>query len=230
MSVVTHSVEFEVLQTWGRLNALAWHYYHIAEAAYDQFLDAEQNLVPLPENDDPAEHYSSEQRLLSASFQTIVFAGMACEAAIFDLAAVQLGDDYASQYLDKLDLLTKWVVVPSLICGRKLKEHGPAINSLRTLVRTRNALVHHKSLPAFPFQDAALKAEGQLEKIVQNTGAAFKTVILLSLELNQVLGTPAGVLPFFEKNVTSLSDISVRPQIAKVIARCREINATNDEL
>lgn len=224
MSVVTHSVQFEVLKTWGRFNALAGHYYDIAAEAYDQFLDAKQHVVPLPEEGDPAEHFASERRLLTASFQTIVFSGMACEAAIYDLAAVQLGDDYAAQYLDKLDLLAKWIVVPSLICGQKLKEHGPAINSLRTLVRTRNALVHHKSLATVPVEDAIRKADGQLEKIVQDTGTAFKTVILLSLELNQILGTPAGVLPFFEKTVITLSGHTVRPRIAHVIDRCREIN------
>lgn len=224
MSVVTHSVQFKVLKTWGRFNALGWHYYDIAEEAYDHFLEAKQHLVPLPEEGDPAEHFASKRRLLTASFQTIVFSGMACEAAIYDLAAVQLGDDYTTQYLDKLDLLAKWTVVPSLICGQKLKEHGPAINSLRTLVRTRNALVHHKSLAAFPVAEAIRKSEGQLEKIVQDTSTAFKTVILLSLELNQILGTPSGVLPFFENNVITLSDHTIRPRIAHVIARCREIN------
>lgn len=228
MSIVTHSVQFEVQQTWGRINALAWHYYGIAEEAYDHFLDAKENLVPLPENADPAEHFASERRLLSASFQTIVFSAMACEAAIYDLAAVQLGDEYTSQYLDKLDLLAKWIVVPSLICGRKLKEDGPAINALRTLVRTRNALVHHKSLPAFPAEEVLPKAEGQLERVVHDTGTAFKTVVLLSLELNQVLGTPAGALPIFEKSVASLSDRATRPRILQVIARCREICARHE--
>lgn len=226
--MVTHSIEFEVQQTWGRLNALAWHYYDIAEAAYDQFLEAKQNLVPFPEDDDPTEHFAGERRLLAASFQTIVFSAMACEAAIYDLAAVQLGDDYTAQYLDKLDLLAKWIIVPSLICGRKLKEHGPAINSLRTLIRTRNALVHHKSLPVFPIEESTRRAEGQLEKIVQGTGSAFKTVVLLSLELNQLLGTPAGVLPFFEKDVTFVPDLAASPRISQAIARCREINARHE--
>jgi hypothetical protein len=230
MSVVTHLVKFEVLQNWCRLNTLAQHYYYIAETAYGQFLDAKENLIPFSENSDPAEGFSSERRLLTASFQTIVFSGMACEAAIYDLAAIHLGDDYTAQYIDKLDLVAKWIVVPSLISGRKLNEHGPAINSLRTLVRTRNALVHHKSLPAFPFDEARSKAEGQLEKIVENTCATFKAVILLSLELNQVLGTPTGVLPLFEKGIKSFPDSALHPRVAQVITRCREIHAPKKDL
>jgi hypothetical protein len=228
MTTVTHSVEFNVQQTSGRFNALAMHFYEIAESSYDQFLEAHENIVTLPEEDDPTEHFASEKRLLSASFQTVVFSGMACEAAIYNLAAIQLGDEYASNYLDKLDLVAKWVVVPSLICGQALKEEGPAINSLRTLTRTRNALVHHKSLPLYPPEEASRRARKQLEKIVKNTGVAFQAVVLLSLELNRVLKTPAGVLPFFEKVVMSLSGTTDRPRIAQEIARCREIDARSE--
>lgn len=225
MSVVTHSIEFDVQTTWGRINALAWHYYSIAEDAYNQFLEAEENITPLPDFTDPTEHFAITDRLLSASFRTIVFSGMACEAAVYDLAAIQLGDNYTNQYLEKLDLLSKWIIIPSLICGKKLEEHGPAINSLRTLIRTRNTLVHSKSLPGIPLEEAARKAEGQLEKIVKETGTAFKAMILLSLELNEILGTPAGVLPFFEKNIVGAKDQTSSPRISKTIARCHEINA-----
>ena len=81
-------------------------------------------------------------RMLTAGLKTIVFAAMCIEAAAFDFAATQLSDSYAQRYLDKLDLVSKWVVVPKLICGRSLKESGPSLNALRVLVRARNALVH----------------------------------------------------------------------------------------
>ena len=225
MSIVTHSVEFHIQQSWKRFNALAWHYYGIAESSFDQFLEAEELRFPFPEESDPSEYFEIERRLLSASFQTIVFSGMACEAAIYDLAAIHLGDQYASSYLDKLDLVAKWVVVPSLICGQTFKEDGPAINSLITLVRIRNKLVHHKSVSASPTEDAIQKAEGQLDKIVQNTRTAFQAVVLLSLELNRIMKTKMGVLPLFEKDVLSLSKSQELPRITQTIAHCREIDA-----
>lgn len=64
---------------------------------------------------------------------------MAIEAAVFDLAAIQLDDKIATVYLDKMDLLGKWMIVPRLICGRSLKEEGPAFNSLRGLVRAHSS-------------------------------------------------------------------------------------------
>ena len=38
MSFTTHDVQFQVWQTWGRINALASEYYDIAESSYEHFL------------------------------------------------------------------------------------------------------------------------------------------------------------------------------------------------
>lgn len=54
--------------------------------------------------------------------KTNVFSAMALEAAAFDLAAIQLSDKVAANYLDKMDLLGKGMIVPRLICGRSLTE------------------------------------------------------------------------------------------------------------
>ena len=85
--------------------------------------------------------------MLVSAIKTIVFSAMATEAAVYDLGAIQLGDMYFKKNLDKLDLVAKWIVVPKLICGTSLDTDGPGIRNLRVLVKARNALVHHKSLP-----------------------------------------------------------------------------------
>jgi hypothetical protein len=227
MSVVRHTVDYLVQGHWGRMNALGWNYYDIAETSYALFLDAKVRRKPMPEELDPDEYFVNEKQLLTSAFQTIVFSAMACEAAIYDLGAIQLGDDYTTNYLDKLDLLGKWVVVPSLICGKSLRPDGPGINSLRTLTRIRNSLVHHKSLPGLPIQASIQLADKQFEKIIQNTNIAFRTVIFLSLELNRLIGTPSGVLPFFEKDTISFPQKMRHALVLSEIERCREIDARN---
>ncbi|MGQ7301908.1 hypothetical protein [Marinobacter nauticus] len=184
MSAITHNVEFLVESHWARMNVLAWSYTDIAESAYDDYMVANENYVPLPEDDDPTEHFESHKNILESSFKTIVFSAMACEAAIFDLAAIQLGDDYAEKYLDKLDIVGKWVVVPKLICGKPLNISGPAINSLRELIHARNALVHHKSLPGLPDSELIRKADKQMSKIINRTDVAFKAVVLTCTQLS----------------------------------------------
>ncbi|WP_232918619.1 hypothetical protein [Pseudomonas syringae] len=123
---------------------------------------------------------------------------MAIEAAVSDLAAIQLDDKIATVYLDKMDLLGKWMIVPRLICGRSLKEEGPAFNSLRGLVRARNALVHHKS-KEWDLEGKAVKAMTNRWSTFTKDEVpnAFKTLVLLSLELDAVLEDFLGGLPFY---------------------------------
>ncbi|MCP3925066.1 MAG: hypothetical protein GY714_21015 [Desulfobacterales bacterium] len=224
MDIVKHTVDFQVHKLWGRFNMLSWNYYEISESSYEQFLNAQENLIPYPVDDDPSEHFKSEKRILLSSFQTIVFSAMACEAAIYDLSAIHLGDDYTKKYIDKLDLVAKWMVVPSLICGKSLEEDGPAINALRILTRIRNSLVHHKSLPCNPIEEMNKKAKKQIDKIVNNTRVAFQAVVLLSLELNRVMKIKTGVLPFFEKYEKNIPEEIKSEKIRSEITRCREID------
>jgi hypothetical protein len=227
MENVTHTVDFEVQAHYARMNPLAWTYYDIAESAYLKILLERKNLIPSHEDEDPTPRLRQRQLLMQLSFQTIVFSAMSCEAAIFDLAAIQLGDDYASKYLDKLDLVSKWVVVPPLICGRSMNTDGPAINALRELTRLRNALVHHKSLPGITEPEMLKKADKQMRRFFDGTDLSFKTMILLSLELHRVLKVRSGALPFFEGEIVKLNEGMYPEPILEVISKCREIDNRN---
>tara|TARA_Y100000782_G_scaffold109055_1_gene133413 strand:+ start:11434 stop:12135 length:702 start_codon:yes stop_codon:yes gene_type:complete len=223
-----HLVEFEVMETWARMNSFAKSFAEIAEDSFESYLVAKENYIPMPDNEDPSAHFISEKELYEASFKTIVFAAMACEAAIFDLAAIQLGDDYVDKYVDKLNLVSKWVVIPKLICGKSMNIKGPALNSLKELTYARNALVHLKSLPIRSANNSVEKAEKHIGKIINSTENAYKTIVLLSLELNRLLGTPAGVLPFYEARteIDGFSESSNRSEgLIKIINRCRQIDS-----
>lgn len=160
-----------------------------------------------------------------AGIKTIVFSAMALEAAAYEFALIQLGEPLAKTYLDKLDVVGKWVVIPRLVCGRSLREDGPAINGLKGLIAARNALVHHKTKE----WDRAGKAEKAMRQRWVSFEAdqvpnAFKTLILLSLELNAVLETD-GPLPPFETGW-----IHATPRnslVEQVVHRCREVHRNN---
>jgi hypothetical protein len=217
------SEKLTVQDSWARLGGLSSTYYDIAEAAYDEFLAEEESPIPTPEPDeDPTDVTEQEARLRIAGVKTIVFSAMCIEAAAFDFSAIQLGDSYAEQFLDKLDIVSKWVVVPRLVAAKSLREDGPALNALRVLVRARNALVHQKSLPYDPDgRNLALVAKTS-DAFPGNVHNAFKAVVLLSLELNEVLEVPSVGLPPFEKHVRSFRQPPTR--VKKVIQRCRVIN------
>ncbi|EPN6725968.1 hypothetical protein N5D79_17150 [Pseudomonas sp. GD03817] len=218
---------FQIRDTYIRVDTMADTYARMAELAFALFLDGAADPSPLfcPPYD-PRGAMDQEERKAANGIKTIVFSAMAIEAAVFDLAAIQLGDKVATDYLDKMDLLGKWMIVPRLICGRSLREDGPAVNGLRGLVKARNALVHHKSKE----WDKGGKAEramterwAKFEK--DQVPNAFKTLVLLSLEVDAVLESYLGALPFYGKEV--FTDSPRHPQVEEIVQRCREIHQKN---
>lgn len=77
----------------------------------------------------------------------IVFACAACELSINDAAARLLGDTYFAKHIDRLDLVSKWIIVPRLINGHRIDRGGRAHELLKRLVSARNDLMHPKSVP-----------------------------------------------------------------------------------
>ncbi|HEF4763162.1 TPA: hypothetical protein SAN82_005640 [Pseudomonas putida] len=219
---------FEIKEGWARVDTMVDTYANIAELAFTLFLDHTADPSPLrcPPYDLTGAMEREERKTMNG-IKTIVFSAMAIEAAAFEFAGIQLGDKVAEQYLDKMDVVGKWMIVPRLVCGRSLREDGPAMNGLRGLVTARNALVHHKSRE----WDREGKAERAMHKRMANfqnvqVPNAFKTLVLLSLELDALLDNRTfGPLPYFGKG-----EIPPPPrssQVEQVVHRCREVHRDN---
>lgn len=86
-----------------------------------------------------------------AAMIAITFAGMALEAFFYDYAADGLGDAYVREHLDKLDLPSKYLIYPKLVCGVGPKKSEHTFELVRRLTALRNELVHSKSKP-FPLE------------------------------------------------------------------------------
>ncbi len=221
---------FQIRDSWILTDTMVDTYAEIAEEAFAQFLSEKANPVTRPELEHDAEAFHEhEKRKKVTGIKTVVFSAMALEAAAYEFATLQLGEHLAKNYLDKLDVVGKWLVIPRLVCGRSLREDGPAINGLKGLVTARNALVHHKSKEL----DRTTKAKDAIKKLRAQRAQfekdqvpnAFKTLILLSLELNAVLEASIGPLPPFEK-----SWIHATPRnslVEQVVHRCREVHRNN---
>ena len=55
---------------------------------------------------------SLEDELAKASLIVIVFSAMVLESYIYDYASRHLTDAFVKDHLDKLDTLSKWIIVP----------------------------------------------------------------------------------------------------------------------
>jgi hypothetical protein len=75
----------------------------------------------------------------------IVFAAFTLEAYINHYGISRLSRNYFSSYLDKLDLLAKWLIIPGIVTGKKLNPGIAAMQDLSWLVSHRNRLAHFKS-------------------------------------------------------------------------------------
>lgn len=86
-----------------------------------------------------------EAELAKLASITIVFAMISVEAHIYDYAARHFTDSFVKKYIDKLDPISKWVIVPKLITGKELPRGGEWFQLLKNLVRERNSIIHSKS-------------------------------------------------------------------------------------
>jgi len=112
--------------------------------AFKQLHDRRQRKKELTDVD--TEYLGRMNGLIElASMVSVVFSALALEAFINHYASQRLSKSYFENYLDKLDLVSKWLVIPRLIHGNQLESGSRAMNSPRWLVALRNSLVHYKS-------------------------------------------------------------------------------------
>lgn len=99
----------------------------------DEAILLEQEINPL------------QKDLAKLSLIIIVFSAMAVEAYIYDYAARHLGDAFVKDHLDKLDTLSKWILVPRIITGRELPRQQKWFELLKNLIKARNSIIHYKT-------------------------------------------------------------------------------------
>lgn len=213
-----------------RVDCLVDTYADIAEQAFGSFLDAAIDpaatvgLSPFEAHRRLRDRY--ERRRVSG-IKTIVFSAMAIEAAAFEFAAMTLGDQVARNQ-DRMGIVKKWTTATCLASGQSLDVNGPAIKGLEKLVKARNDLVHHKSKPGDNEGKAmqAMRTEwATFEK--DQVPNAFKTLVLLSLELESSPSGIFGNVPYRDKSICPegfINHYSPHPRVKEVIDRCHEIH------
>lgn len=101
----------------------------------------------------------------------VVFAGMAIESFISSVGARKLTRSYFQKYLDKLDVVAKWVIVPQLTGMPSLPREGQLFERLGRLVKDRNSLVHGKYRKLSVGADLRKFAESSCDYIDQANNA-----------------------------------------------------------
>lgn len=146
---------------------------------------AEEELRETPER--VFDLYENREK---AAAIAITFAGMCLEAFLYDYASTELGDSYVKKHLDKLDMISKALIIPRLVCGKGIDKSGPVYASVRNLQKDRNNLVHFKS-QRFAREDRAnaSKFHGDLnEKNRKGVANCTKAIASFVRELDRLHG------------------------------------------
>ena len=84
-------------------------------------------------------------RQISYADVVTVFSHLFLEATIYDYGATNLSDSYMKKYIDRLNFLSRWVVIPRLVTGKTFPTQSQAYQMLGKVNRARNGLVHFKT-------------------------------------------------------------------------------------
>ena len=106
---------------------------------YQQFLNYDQLVKKYTGSgeEDISNLLEAEHSAMIYGVQSIVMAAMCFESAIYDYAAWQLGDNFAKDYLEKLDVLSKWVIVPRMVCGAEIRKDKVPFQKLKNLIKAK---------------------------------------------------------------------------------------------
>jgi hypothetical protein len=131
---------------------------------------------------------SLEDELAKASSIVIVFSAMVLESYIYDYSARRLTDSFVTNHLDKLDTLSKWIIVLVLITGKEMPQRPNWRELLKKLIKARNSIIHHKSSqPPATFHDT----KKYLEKLQENSEtlleAAKQSTRLLKILADKIM-------------------------------------------
>lgn len=111
----------------------------------DAFIDYQVALIKLIRNRDPELRTELLLKQVSCRNVVVVFSHLFLEATIYDYGATNLSDSYVKKYVEKLNFLSTWVVIPRLVTGKSFPTDSRAYQLLGRLTKARNALAHFKT-------------------------------------------------------------------------------------
>jgi hypothetical protein len=155
----------------------------IALDAHEKMLEylTEHNKAGLPD-------HSFEKTAQGYATVVVVFCITALECYIYNYASRALGEAYAERHIEKLDLLSKWILVPKLATGGSIRSDHKGIQLLQSLIKARNGVVHLKGknlkLTCIEEQSTSIAEANRL--VLDSAVTAFQCIGELGQALHQV--------------------------------------------
>jgi len=107
-----------------------------------------------------------------------IFYALFLESFIYDYGCIFLGDKYVTDNLDKLDFVSKWIVIPKIAHNYDVDRSKEFFSSLKRLSKDRNSLIHSKSRPMNPIANRSyMDDHKEFKNSVLNANRATKLAL-----------------------------------------------------
>jgi hypothetical protein len=176
-----------------RMNVKYNTYVQISLLAFMKYRECKSLLIKKKEldDDDKFHNYDIRNEMDMEYIKCIVFSAMTIEAFLFDISAIEFGDDFANNHLDKLSPLDKWAIIKMIIDKEYIQKDKEIYGLLTELFRTRNYLVHSKTVD-FPFNENGIDID-KYQKILEKNRKysidiikAVKVLFLFNKEVQEL--------------------------------------------
>ncbi|WP_390616388.1 hypothetical protein [Maricurvus nonylphenolicus] len=206
------------------MGGLQYVYFEVAQEEYVKCLDVEAL--------DDSDLHESEKTELSYkatghAVKAIVFSALCVEASINNYAGIHLGDSYCENHLYSMDVISKWVVIPKLVCGKSIDKSGPAFGALKRLIKARNKLVHNKSQEFDPtsISDLGQYLEKRDKTFKDDFESSLRALYLMCMEMDFLLGQMHNPIRTLDKEFNPCLDMP--KQVKPLFDECKNIVLKN---
>lgn len=135
-------------KTDGQFFVFTMHERYLAMAfkAYSKYLELDKELKKYRNHQDYLgfamilEPQKSDQLTI-----TVIFSALCLEAFINHYAISNLKRPYFDNYIERLRINQKWMIVPQLVTGKSFKMESHEMAKLKSLFKMRDSLVHYKT-------------------------------------------------------------------------------------
>ncbi|MBD2060490.1 hypothetical protein H6F88_31610 [Oculatella sp. FACHB-28] len=145
-----------------------------------------------------------ENKLSNYCVVTIVFSALAVEGYIYDYAARKLTDNFVEEHIDKLKVISKYIVVTKLVTGKDFPKDGKAYQMLKQLISNRNYIVHSKSANLMKPD-----AEAELAKLTKEDLLKDLPALLYSKKANDMRTFEDSLLKNAQEAIIALDELAV---------------------
>ncbi|WP_417386021.1 hypothetical protein [Gimesia sp.] len=132
------------------------------------------------------EKHLIEDTIKDSAVSTILFAGMAAEAYIYDYSARKIGKAITDDHLDNLKAESKWLIVTQLVTGNTFPKDKIAFCLLKKLIKARNSLVHSKSKHISMADLSIEEVSKNRDDLIENSRSAVRALYELGKQIEDL--------------------------------------------